>query len=194
MFRHPPNSVEAPCEQEVGVFQTVATRANGTANLLVTLILVSACSQSGNSTSSNSMWDPSAIKLGEKDYPTLNVGATKIMAFKANVPSSLKIRFEAYYSASPTAGGSPDSGESCQRKVGLAVTAPYVLAVPLELARDGESVSGSVVVDRYQPGRCDWSLQGIRYVIEDGWPPYNALRLTGISAARCPTTNWMFGA
>jgi hypothetical protein len=143
--------------------------------LIGILTSIYACSGSTNGSSAASTWDPSAIKPGEKDYPTVNIDPNKLVAFKAEVPSSLRIRFEAYYSASQTAGGSADSGESCQRTVGLAVTAPYFLAVPLELARDGESLSGSVVVDRYQPGRCQWSFLGIRYLIEDGWPPYNSL-------------------
>ena len=141
-----------------------------TASLFVMLVLVVGCGRSSNST-----WDPSAITPGEKDYPAINTDPKIPIRFKAAVPSPLRIRFEAYYSASQSAGGSPDSSDSCQRTVGLAVAAPYFLAVPLEVARDGEFEVGTIYVDRFQPGRCRWSLQGIRYLIEDGWPPYGGL-------------------
>jgi hypothetical protein len=103
-------------------------------------------------------YQTSEIKPGEADYPQENPNPVQTLAITANIPSDPKVRFIARYRVSPSAGGTMQSGQSCQREVGLAVTAPYVLHLQVPMARNGDSYAGAVTVDRYLPGRCKWQF------------------------------------
>lgn len=94
------------------------------------------------------------VKPGQPDYPTLNPNPSHVVQFLAIVPATLSVDFGLTYGASPI-------GKSCQREVGLAVTVPLYLGIPLQLTSSGESYRGQFAIDQFNPGGCDWSFVGV---------------------------------
>ena len=55
------------------------------------------------------------------------------------------------------------SGTECQRTIGLAVTAPFYVNLPVMMVAEATLYSGNVEVDKFEPGRCEWTFDGIGY-------------------------------
>lgn len=107
-----------------------------------------------------SPYNTAEIKPGEADYPSQKVTPRQIVQLVLTVPSRFSIVGDAVYTAA-SPGGTLASGTSCQREVAFAVTAPFVINVPVHMVRDGTVYRGTLVVDRYEPGRCDWQFRGL---------------------------------
>jgi hypothetical protein len=107
-------------------------------------------------------WHSAEIKPGQPDYPVLNHHPTDFIQITAHIPPTLKVAFHYGFSASPNAGGTISSGKSCEREIGLAVTAPIYINASLPLARSSDGTyHGTVAADRFEPGICDWRFTGI---------------------------------
>jgi hypothetical protein len=109
------------------------------------------------------------IEPGSPDYPSRNPSVNHFIEFVATVPVGLDVRVEMVYDAAIFAG------LSCQKTVGMGVTAPYSLTVPLRLRGEGEFRKGDIAVDAYLPGRCGWHFAGIRYLVPKMWPQSDTL-------------------
>jgi len=138
----------------------IAGRAVTTALLLLGLAACSAPSSS-----------PSEIQPGERDYPVTNPHPTDILTIDATIPSTLLVSITAIYLASPTAGGTMDSGMACQRTVGLAVTAPFSLTKAVRLLQRNGIYTASVPIDGLFPGRCEWHFSHMNYSVRAGKNP-----------------------
>jgi hypothetical protein len=131
------------CRQRVGSIALVY--------LLVVLACLPACARTT---------DP---KPGDKDYPVENPHPTHFIQFTTRMPATLAVDFRVTYLADAAAGGPPDSETACVRTAGLAVTAPFGVSMPLRLSRDGNTYHGSIAVDHFLPGRCNWNVAFVDY-------------------------------
>jgi hypothetical protein len=109
--------------------------------------------------------DPSEIQPGQRDYPVTNPHPTHVLTIDVTIPPALLVSITAIYLASPTAGGTMESGTACQRTVGLAVTAPFSLTKPVRLLQRNGTYTASVPIDGLLPGRCDWSFSHLTYSV-----------------------------
>jgi hypothetical protein len=111
-------------------------------------------------------WSPyksAEIQPGEPDYPVANPHPAHVLTINATIPPTLSVSISAIYEASQTAGGTMQSGTACQREVGLAVTAPFMLTQTVKLVGQNDTFVASVPIDGYLPGRCDWNFTGLSY-------------------------------
>jgi hypothetical protein len=125
-------------------------RKTGRVAVLLAVLFSTSCSES---------MSPTEIKPGETGYPTENTHPTQFLQVTAKLPQTLSVRFRVGYSASPLAA-------SCQRTVGLGVSAPYSVSLPLQLDRVGDSYQGRLAIDRFMPGSCGWRFVGVWYSAE----------------------------
>jgi hypothetical protein len=95
------------------------------------------------------------------DYPRLNPNPTRFIELHVTLPSTLKVRFNALYFA-----GQPD----CQFSVGIGALEPYFARLPVQLHSSADMQSGTVAMDGYLPGRCQWYFRAIEYRMLDGTP------------------------
>ena len=102
-------------------------------------------------------------KPGDKNYPVENPHPTHYIEFTASIPPTLSVNFQVTYLANPAAGGPPDTEGTCVTKVGLSETAPFGVYLPLQLKREGDTYRGSIAVDRFLPGYCEWGVFALRY-------------------------------
>lgn len=126
---------------------------------IVPLLALAACGQASSPS------DPSEIQPGERDYPVTNPHPTHMLTIDVAIPPALLVSITAIYLASPTAGGTMESGTACQRTVGLAVTAPFSLTEPVRLLPGNGTYTASVPIDGVLPGRCDWSFSHLTYSV-----------------------------
>lgn len=101
------------------------------------------------------------VKPGERNYPTLNPHPTDVVQIRALIPPTLKVEFQSGYTASPSAGGLIGSGTECQHEIGLAVTAPFYVNLPIKMTADGNSNAGAAEADKFEPGHCLWRFTGV---------------------------------
>jgi hypothetical protein len=99
------------------------------------------------------------VKPGESGYPEENLHPTQIVQITAILPRTLSVMVRAGYSVS-------SNYPACQRRVGLAVSAPIGLNIPIQLSGSGESYRGTVVVDQFEPGMCGWQFAGVGFTSE----------------------------
>lgn len=143
----------APRGRQVAVL--CQARAVWAIAVLVAMILPAACAKS---------FPSSEISPGSKYYPVENRSKRHFLAIIATIPATLNLKLRAVYRVSPSAK------LSCQRTVGLSVTAPYTVSAPIALGLEGDHYRGSVAVDRFQPGTCGWSFVGVAYYLARAWP------------------------
>jgi hypothetical protein len=121
----------------------------------------------------------SEIHPGAPDYPVTNPHPSHVLTIEASIPPALSVSISAIYSASPTAGGTMGSGTTCQRTVGLAVTAPFFIREPVRLVEQNQIFTAAVPIDGLLPGRCKWRFGGLTYSVYTAksppWGAYNEL-------------------
>ena len=108
------------------------------------------------------------IKPGESDYPVENPNPKQVVQFTATIPTPLLIHFIIAYAAS-TAGGTMQSGTACAYTEGLEPR-QYSVVPSLNLTRVGDTYHGTIALDRYQPGRCQWAFAGAWYIVDTEGP------------------------
>lgn len=116
------------------------------------------------------------VKPGDVDYPLENPNATHIVQFIAIVPPTLSLRFWYGYLASVD-NEDIEMGDdtACQRQAGPGLSAPVFVDVPMQLVRTGDTWRGTVVLDRFAPGGCNWAFAGISVLSAN--PPSNGTQL-----------------
>jgi hypothetical protein len=122
-----------------------------------------------------SAYETAEIKPGEKDYPVERSAPRHVVQLAVTVPPGYSLVASAGYVAT-SPGGTLASGTSCQREIGFAVTAPFDLDTPVKMVRDGGVSRGALVVDRFEPGRCDWQLRALVFQLLRPGSKENALR------------------
>jgi hypothetical protein len=140
----------------------------------------------------------STVGPDDRLYPRPNSQAGHVIEVQIAAPSSLRVRVEALYRAVPeTARGAHDD---CQHTIGLGVTAPLEVLVPLEFTRNGEAQTVKVIADKFEPGYCKWYFGGLRYRMLSGTPTDEreidgdqARTVTGLLAATVEnsTVSWL---
>ena len=129
---------------------------------VISALLCGLLACSGKSSSS----DPSEIQPGEPDYPVTNPHPTHVLTIKATIPPTLSVGITALYLASPMAGGTMQSGTSCQKTVGLAVTAPFSLTKAVSFVQHNGTYTAFLPIDGLIPGRCDWDFAELNYSVK----------------------------
>lgn len=164
------NSAGLPWLNTYAYDPTHRARLCGRAAVAIVLFCVLAACGGGSSPS-----DRSEIKPGESDYPVTNPHPSHVLTIDATIPSALSVSITAIYLASPTAGGTMESGTACQRTVGLAVTAPFSLRKAITLVQHNGTYTASVTIDGLVPGRCDWKFSHLNYVVRTAEAPPDRL-------------------
>jgi hypothetical protein len=121
---------------------------------------------------------PGELKPGDLDYPIENPTATHIIQFIAIVPPTLSLRFWYGYRAAVEQEDTDVGDTACQRQTGPETSVPVYVALPMQLIETGDSYRGTVVVDRFAPGGCNWAFAGISVLSEN--PPSHGTLLAGI--------------
>jgi hypothetical protein len=104
----------------------------------------------------------------EPNYPQRNPSPSRVVSIGGTIPQKFEIKFLAYYVASRIEGH-----ESCYRNMPLGPTFPLHLVEPLDEVRVASDYKISVIVDKYQPGECGWTLDGVGYQLLDKDPVLN---------------------
>jgi hypothetical protein len=108
------------------------------------------------------------IKPGEADYPVENPNPKQVLQIAATIPTSLPVHFIIAYAASTT-GGTMQSGTACAYTDGVEPRR-YSVVPSLNLTRVGDTYHGTIALDRYQPGRCQWAFAGAWYIVDTEGP------------------------
>lgn len=108
----------------------------------------------------------------ESNYPHLNPHPGRKLIIQGTMPENVPIEFLAYYAASlpnlraPIPWQPEDRKyESCYRSIPLGPTISLHRSEILKVVRRGSRYEVSVVVDKYEPGHCRWSLDAVTYRI-----------------------------
>jgi hypothetical protein len=101
----------------------------------------------------------------EPNYPQRNPNPARVVSITGTIPPDLQIKFLAHYGASRIEGH-----ESCYRNIALGPTFPLHLVEPLDDVRTASAFKISVSVDKYQPGKCGWTLDFVGYQLLDKDP------------------------
>jgi hypothetical protein len=103
----------------------------------------------------------------EPNYPSLNPRPTRNLTISGTQSSNLAIQLIAYYSTLRPLGNEPGY-ESCYRTGFIGPINMLHLSEPLKIDHDGSSYKASVIVDKYEPGKCAWRLRFVLYKIANG--------------------------
>jgi hypothetical protein len=111
------------------------------------------------------------LKPDDPDYPALNPNPAHKLRLTVSGIALAKARFFAHYTTDPTGGPEP----KCGQQVGLAGYFALGKIDPIEMdaaeqppgqqVGSGIDSTGWVVIDKYLPGKCHWSLQLVGYEI-----------------------------
>ncbi len=115
------------------------------------------------------------VKPGDVDYPLENPGATHAVQFIAIIPSTLSLRFWYGYHASVDQEDTETGNTACQRQKGEEIPIPVYVDLPMQLVQTGDTYRGTLVVDRFVPGSCNWVLSGI--AVQSDEPRSNGTQL-----------------
>jgi hypothetical protein len=108
-----------------------------------------------------------AILPIEPQYPHLNSHPTRVLTISGTQPSSIPVQLVAYYATSRPANG--ESGfESCYRTGFIGPINMLHISDPLKIEHDGSHYKATVIVDKYEPGKCRWQLSLVLYKIPNG--------------------------
>jgi hypothetical protein len=134
---------------------------NGVCPLLCALVSIA-----GTSSCSGSLYKTAEVTPGEQDYPVASKEPADIVEVRMQTAKDLVAHLAVDYRVSASSGGTMASGTSCQREIGLAVTAPFMLAVPIGLSGAGAEKVGHFTIDKFEPGRCDWQFGEVMYQLD----------------------------
>jgi hypothetical protein len=109
---------------------------------------------------------PSVLKPGDADYPEEAAKPTRVIPLVVTGHDGADMRFNAEWVSDE---------KLCGHQVGLGGYFPYSLTVPVAMTPSGDDYRGSIVVDRFKPGKCGWRFTSLSYGIAEG--VQNALAL-----------------
>jgi hypothetical protein len=118
------------------------------------------------------------IRPGEVDFPRANPHPTHSFRFEATLPPKIPVRFKLIYTPSIHSDFKPAELPPCHYRTVTGQILPFSVSVPLPLKFEksdpelGDHYSGTVVVDEYLPGRCQWELAAGMYSL-DGDPRHD---------------------
>jgi Domain of unknown function (DUF4124) len=109
---------------------------------------------------------PSVLKPGDADYPEEAAKPTRVIPLVVTGHDGADMRFNAEWVSDE---------KLCGHQVGLGGYFPYSLTFPVAMTPSGDDYRGSIVVDRFKPGKCGWRFTSLSYGIAEG--VQNALAL-----------------
>jgi hypothetical protein len=118
------------------------------------------------------------LKPGDVDYPLENPSATHVVQFIAIVPPTLSLRFWYGFRPSVDQEDTEMGDPACQRQTGLETSVPVYVDLRMQLVKAGDTYRGTVVLDRFAPGSCNWAFAGIS-VLSDN-PPSHGTQLAAV--------------
>jgi hypothetical protein len=122
------------------------------------------------------------LQPSDSGYPAVNAGAAQAIEIGGTLAPALQLKLTAHYLTDGSSGckSSPTFIAGAVEGVSFASS----ISVPVALERRGEHYSAKVMVDQFQPGRCDWrfgyvsaevskgplvSIENIILRARDGW-------------------------
>jgi hypothetical protein len=146
---------------------------------ILALSLLAACGLGGRS---------SNVKPGEADYPVENPDPKQVIPVTIIAPPGIKLTYLVGYGAR-NLGEAVNSGKECWYSMGLGPTRTYSVTVPFEGHSSGEVLHTKLIIDKYEPGRCDYRFAGIYWMQQDQWPlPSSLEQLLLFDAQKAPST------
>jgi hypothetical protein len=142
----------------ISIAATVSCR-NCTARLWLTVCCV-ALAISGCVRGSN-------IQNGEPDFPELNSRPGRVIHLSGALPESMPLYIQVSYEAEKGGFGDVAGCSFYPSERGLS---PFSVDEPVTTTRTDNMYAADVVFDKYQPGRCQWSLNSIVYWVERSVP------------------------
>lgn len=107
------------------------------------------------------------IQNGEPDFPELNSRPSRVIHLSGALPESMPLYIEVSYVAEKGGFGDVAGCSFYPSERGLS---PFSVDEPVTTTRTDNMYAADVVFDKYQPGRCQWSLNSIVYWVERSVP------------------------
>lgn len=98
------------------------------------------------------------------DYPAKKSNAQDVTALTVVIPPTISVRLVNTYIAGML-GGSFASGTACTRVIWGGEPNRKHVVEPVELRGDDDVYRGSIVLDKYLPGRCQWEYLSLRFEV-----------------------------
>jgi hypothetical protein len=104
--------------------------------------------------------DAEELKPGDAHYPLETANPTHVVPFTVLSLELSNYKFNAGYGSDV---------KLCGHQIGLGGYFPYGLSIPVVMvpSEDGK-YRGSIVIDKFQAGKCGWKFQGVAYARPDG--------------------------
>jgi hypothetical protein len=99
------------------------------------------------------------LKPGDADYPEEAAKPTRVIPLVVTGHDGADMRFNTEWVSDE---------KLCGHQVGLGGYFAYTLSFPVTMARSGDTYRGSVVFDRFKPGKCGWRFASVDYGMIDG--------------------------
>lgn len=105
------------------------------------------------------------VKSGDADYPAKNAHPTRTLLVRGVLPPTLQIQFLLHYTADEIFDVAGKPSGYCGYQDNEEASEPFFIVEPLEIVRTGSEFHGSMTVDKYLPGRCNWHFDSIGYKV-----------------------------
>jgi hypothetical protein len=98
------------------------------------------------------------LKQGDRSYPAMTPNPQIFVPITVSSAEWIDMKLVAVYVS--------DTSAFCGQLNIAAGHFPNDVVVPIEMTRMGDEYRGKIVVDRFEPGRCNWKFLGVEY---GGW-------------------------
>lgn len=154
---------------QISVNRIVATWQGKTALgliVIVALALIAFMNPIRDTRTASSPQNPDGV-----DPPEINPRPQKTVKIRVLTPSSLKVSlYENYHAPSGRGFGSAFGPGLCSKDSTKPVPPGHSRQVPIALVGSDGEYSGTVVADRFLPGRCEWGFFGIGSAFKEDSP------------------------
>jgi hypothetical protein len=121
------------------------------------------------------------VHPGDPDYPAENPQPTQSVELTIIEPPYAKLEFIAGYEATVVS-------DDCSYELGAAGTRPYYIVSPINPAGVGNVRRATIILDRYQSGRCRYAFTGAFYRPSLRFESVGSLELLRVDPARATET------
>jgi hypothetical protein len=104
--------------------------------------------------------DARELKPGDANYPIETAIPTRVIPFVVSGMEFSNYKFNAGYGSDV---------KLCGHQIALGGYFPYGLTIPIEMAStEGGKYRGSIIIDKFQSGKCGWKFIAVGYTRPDG--------------------------
>jgi hypothetical protein len=104
--------------------------------------------------------DAKELKPGDANYPVESANPAHVIPFVVSRMELSNYKVNAEYGTDV---------KLCGHQIALGGYFPYGLSIPIEMvSTEGGKYRGSIIVDKFQPGKCGWKFLAVGYARPDG--------------------------